>query len=127
MKIRFGLIIAILVALFCGIVAARMAAQNDPLDPTKVAADTNKLAFENAFVRVVEIHIKPGQVENRHHHPHGVSIYYTDWDARVTVDGGKAETSSRKAGTFNWSEAVTHKVENIGKTEGHLLRIELKM
>ena len=28
--------------------------------------------------------------------------------------------------TFAWSEAVTHTVENVGKTEGHVLRIELK-
>ena len=28
--------------------------------------------------------------------------------------------------TFAWSEAVVHTVENVGGTEGHILRIELK-
>jgi hypothetical protein len=34
--------------------------------------------------------------------------------------------NSRKRGTFAWSEAVVHTVENVGKTDGHVLRIELK-
>ena len=37
-----------------------------------------------------------------------------------------AELHQRKAGTFAWSEAVVHAVQNAGKTEGHILRIELK-
>ena len=31
-----------------------------------------------------------------------------------------------KAGTFAWSDAVVHTIENVGRTEGHVLRIELK-
>ena len=55
-----------------------------------------------------------------------MSVYFTDWDARVTVDGGKPELRRRAAGTFAWSDAVVHTVENAGRTEGHILRIELK-
>ena len=33
----------------------------------------------------------------------------------------------RKAGTVAWSEAVVHTVQNVGKTEGHIIRIELKV
>jgi hypothetical protein len=55
-----------------------------------------------------------------------MSVYLTDWDARVTLDGGKPELHRRKAGSFAWSEAIVHTVENAGKTEGHILRIELK-
>jgi hypothetical protein len=32
----------------------------------------------------------------------------------------------RKSGTFAWTDAVIHTVENVGKSEGHVLRIELK-
>jgi hypothetical protein len=53
-------------------------------------------------------------------------VYFTDWDAKVTVDGKPAELHQRKAGTFAWSEPVVHTVENTGKTDGHVLRIELK-
>jgi hypothetical protein len=110
-------------------VVARLAVgqtAEDPLDPVRVAADTHRIALENKFVRVLDVRLPPGKVEPRHRHPHGMSVYFTDWDARVTPDGGATETRHRAAGTFAWSEAVIHTVQNAGTTEGHILRIELK-
>src|SRR5688500_6285018 len=92
-------------------------AANDPLDPVRVAPDTHKVALENAFVRVLDVRLPPGSVEPRHRHPHGLSIYFTDWEAKVTVDGRPQERRTRKAGSFAWSEAIVHTVENVGKTE----------
>ena len=37
---------------------ARSAA-DDPLDPVRVAPDTHKVAFENAFVRVLDVRLPP--------------------------------------------------------------------
>ena len=105
---------------------ARTQSADDALDPVRVAPDTHKIAFENAFVRVLEVHIPPGKTEPRHRHPHGLSVYFTDWTVKVTADGRAPETHQRKSGTFAWNEAITHTVENVGKTEGHVLRIELK-
>ena len=110
-------------------VAARMALSQpaqDPLDPVLVAGDTHRLAFENQFVRVLDVHLPPGKVEPRHRHPHGMSVYFTDWEAKVTPDGMPTEVHPRKAGPFAWNEAVIHTVQNAGPTEGHILRIELK-
>jgi quercetin dioxygenase-like cupin family protein len=98
----------------------------DPLDPVRVAGDTHKLAFENAFVRVLDVHLPPGKVEPRHRHPHGMSVYFSDWDAQVQNDGAAPEVHHRQSGTFAWNEATIHTVQNVGKTEGHILRIELK-
>jgi quercetin dioxygenase-like cupin family protein len=100
--------------------------QDDPLDPIRIAGDTHKVALENRFVRVLDVHLPPGKVEPRHRHPHGMSVYFTDWDAKVTPDGRPPEVHHRKAGTFAWNEAIVHSVENAGNTEGHILRIELK-
>ena len=105
---------------------ARSQSPDDPLDPIRVAGDTHRLAFENTFVRVLDVHLPPGKVEPRHRHPHGVSVYFADWDAKVTADGAAPEVHHRKAGTFAWNEAIVHRVENAGPTEGHILRIELK-
>ena len=122
--------IALLVALAAASLALGRWAQSqsaeDPLDPLKVAGDTHRLAFENSFVRVLDVHLPPGKVEPRHRHPHGMSVYFTDWEAKVTVDGKPPDQHSRKAGSFAWNEAVTHSVQNVGQTEGHILRIELK-
>jgi quercetin dioxygenase-like cupin family protein len=99
---------------------------DDALDPLRVAPDTHKLAFENAFLRVLEVRIPPGKIEPRHRHPHGMSVYFTDWDVKVTIDGREPQLNHRKTGTFAWSDPVVHTVQNVGKTEGHVLRIELK-
>jgi len=98
----------------------------DPLDPVRVAGDTHRVALDNQFVRVLDVHLPPGKVEPRHRHPHGMSVYFTDWEAKVTPDGKPTEVHPRKAGTFAWNEAVIHTVQNAGQTEGHILRIELK-
>ena len=116
-------------ALAAAVLAGRLALSQpaeDPLDPVRVAGDTHRLAFENQFVRVLDVHLPPGKIEPRHRHPHGMSVYFTDWEAKVTPDGQPAEVHPRKAGTFAWNEAVIHTVQNAGKTEGHILRIELK-
>jgi hypothetical protein len=117
---------AVLLALSAA-AAARVAPPGaDPLDPVRVAPETHKVAFENAVVRVLDVRLPPGSVERRHRHPHGLSVYFTDWEARVTPDGQAPQVRSRKAGTFAWSDAIVHTVENVGRTEGHILRIEIK-
>jgi quercetin dioxygenase-like cupin family protein len=121
-------------ALFLGAAAIVIAATafartqkgDDALDPVRVAPDTHKIAFENAFVRVLDVHVPAGKVEPRHRHPHGLSVYFSDWEAQVTVDGRAPQVNQRKAGTFAWSDAVAHTVQNVGKSDGHVLRIELK-
>ena len=105
---------------------AAMQTRNDPLDAVRAAPDSHKVAFENAIVRVLDVHVPAGKIEPRHRHPHGLSVYFTDWTVKVTVDGRAPEVHQRKSGSFAWNEAVTHTVENVGKTEGHVLRIELK-
>jgi len=117
------------VAVAAAVLAGRLVLSqpaDDALDPVRVAADTHRVALENQFVRVLDVHLPPGKVEPRHRHPHGMSVYFTDWEAKVTPDGKPTEVHPRKAGTFAWNEAVIHTVQNAGKTEGHILRIELK-
>ena len=120
---RFVVVAVAALVVTC-LVGAR--AQDDALDPVKVASNTHKIALENPFVRILDVRIPPGSIEPRHRHPHGLSVYFTDWEAEVTVDGKPAQVNHRQAGTFAWSDAVIHVVRNVGKTEGHVLRIELK-
>ena len=96
------------------------------LDPLKVAGDTHKLVFENQFVRVLEVHVPPGKTEPWHQHGRRVVVYLSDYNTRITERGGQPQDNFRKAGLVRWSEPVIHQVENIGKTEGHVISVELK-
>lgn len=125
MKKKILILVAVTAAI-AGIARSVASQTPDPLDPLRAAAGSHKLAFENRFVRVLDVHVPVGESEPRHRHPHGLSIYFTDWDAKVTADGSQPEVHHRAAGSFAWSEATVHTVENVGKTDGHILRVELK-
>jgi len=100
---------------------------DEDLDSLKVCKDTQKLIFENAFVRIIDDRIPPGVAEPKHQHRHGVTVWINDYDAeQVVYPEGKKSTSHRVGGTAAWSEAVAHTVRNAGKTESHTIRIELK-
>lgn len=96
------------------------------LDPLKAAPDTHKLAFENAFVRVLEVRVPVGKTEPMHQHPRRVVVYLSDFHTRTTERGGQPQENLRKAGLVRWSEPIVHTVENIGTTEGHVISVELK-
>ena len=102
------------------------AATPQDLDPLKVAADTHKLLFENRFVRVLEVRVPPGKTEPMHQHGNRVVVYLSDFNTRSTEKGGQPQDNLRKSGLVRWSDPVIHQIENIGKTEGHVISIELK-
>jgi quercetin dioxygenase-like cupin family protein len=123
---RKTLLLAAAATVIAATTFARSQSADDALDPVRISPDTHTIAFENAFVRVLDVRLPAGKVEPRHRHPHGMSVYFTDWEAKITVDGREPQVNQRKAGTFAWSDAVVHTVQNVGKSEGHVLRIELK-
>jgi quercetin dioxygenase-like cupin family protein len=119
-------VLTAVVAAVVGVAASAFHQGPDALDPVKVAPDSHKVAFENMFVRVLEVRVRPGSIEPRHRHPHGLSVYLASQDTKITVDGQAPRTGHREAGSFAWSDAVVHTVQNVGTTEMHVLRIELK-
>src|SRR5688572_4826898 len=73
---------------------------NQELDPLKVAADTHKVLFENALVRVIEAKVPPGKSEPRHRHPRSVTVYMSDYEIeQTTFPEGKKTRAIRKHGT----------------------------
>lgn len=97
-----------------------------PQDVVKVAGDSHQVIFENEHVRVLAVHIKPGQVAPMHSHPDNVSYYLTDGKLKVTLPDGKVVERSPKAGAAGWSDATTHEVQNVGTTDFQQVQIELK-
>ena len=54
-------------------------------------------------------------------------MYLADYNVETkTIPDNRVTQAQRKFGTVSWSEAVVHEVKNIGKTNSHAVRIELK-
>jgi hypothetical protein len=119
-----GVALAIAVAL----VSARASqSQTADLDVLKVIPDNYKLIIDNPFVRVLEARIPAGTEEKPHRHMKGVSVCLTEYTLESrTLPDGQWVRNDRKVGTTYWSEAGLHQVRNVGKTESHTMRIELK-
>jgi len=95
-------------------------------DVVQVGGDSHKVLFENAQVRMLAVHIKPGQKVPMHSHPANVSYYLSDGKLRITLADGKTVEKEPKSGTAGWSDAVTHAVENIGSADFTQVQVELK-
>jgi hypothetical protein len=106
---------------------ARASAQTDDLDVLKVIPENYTLIIDNPFVRVLEARIPAGTEEKPHRHLKGVSVCLTEYtlESRILPDGPWVR-NERKAGVTYWSDASLHQVRNVGKTESHTIRIELK-
>jgi hypothetical protein len=107
--------------------ARTSASQTDDQDVLKVIPENYKLIIDNPFVRVLEAHIPAGTEEKPHRHLKGVSVCLTEYTLEArTLPDGQWVRNDRKAGTTYWSDASLHQVRNVGKTESHTIRIELK-
>lgn len=103
------------------------AGKPDPLDSLIVCKDTQKLIFENPFVRVIEERVPPGVAQPKHRHAHGVLIPLANSDIESVDDpGGQPVRRQLKIGEAGWREPVVHAVRNVGTTELLNVRIELK-
>lgn len=123
--LRIGLAALTIVVLV--VMALPAQSQSDDLDVLKVIPENYKLLFENQFVRVIEARVPPGTVEKPHRHMRGVSVCMTEYtiESRPVPDG-QWTRSERKLGTVYWSEASLHQLRNVGTTQSHTIRIELK-
>jgi hypothetical protein len=101
--------------------------QSNDLDVLTVIPENYKLIIDNAFVRVLEAHIPAGTEEKPHRHLKGVSVCLTEYtlESRILPDGAWVR-NPRTVGTTYWSDASLHQVRNVGKTDSHTIRIELK-
>ena len=121
-----GLILVTASALLLVFARPSISQQQDE-DVLKVIPENYKLLYENAFVRVIEARVPPGDEEKPHRHMRGVSICMTEYtvESRVLPDGQWVR-SDRKHGTVYWSESSLHVLRNVGKTTSHTIRVELK-
>jgi len=96
------------------------------MDPVKLSPQYYTVRLDNARVRVLEYHLKPGQQEVMHSHPEGIVYALADATVRTTLPDGTTAAHPSVKGDVTWRDAVTHAAENVGSTEAHYLAVELK-
>jgi|SRR5664279_3344510 quercetin dioxygenase-like cupin family protein len=107
-----------LVLLFCAAALAQ--------DPTKVEPAHYKLAFENEYVQVVNVHYGPHEKSSLHAHPGGVVVVLTAGHLRFTDEEGKTKEVFAQPGDPRWFPPFKHKVENLGDTAYNAVYIGMK-
>lgn len=126
--VRCGL--AALALVFLALMVRPAISQTDDQDVLKVIPENYTLIIDNPFVRVLEARIPAGTEEKPHRHLRGVSVCMTEYtlESRTLNNGqwGQWVRNERKVGTTYWSEASLHQVRNVGKTQSHTIRVELK-
>ncbi|WP_454743411.1 hypothetical protein [Cupriavidus necator] len=95
-------------------------------DPTKVAPEIYKVTSDNQYVRVLDIHLKPGGKSPMHSHPGYVAVALTPCKVRFSTPGGKSQEAEFKSGEASWRDSESHSVENLGTAECHIMNIEVK-
>lgn len=95
-------------------------------DPTKVEPIHYKLAFENEYVQVVNVHYGPHEKSGLHAHPGGVVVVLTAGHLRFTDENGKTTEVFAKPGEPRWFQPFKHKVENLGETAYTAVYIGIK-
>jgi len=95
-------------------------------DPVKVAPKNVKVVFENDRVRVLEVHMKPGEKIPMHSHPPHLTLTMTNFKGRYVSPAGEPKLGEGRSNVWSWTEAITHSSENVGTTEIQAFAIELK-
>ena len=103
---------------FCAVALAQ--------DPTKVEPTHYKLAFENEYVQVVNVHYGPHEKSGLHAHMGGVVVVLTSGHLRFTDENGKTKEVFAKPGESRWYPPFHHKVENLGDTTYNAVYIGIK-
>ncbi len=85
-------------------------------DPIKAEPNHYKLAFENEFVQVVNIHYGAHEKSGWHTHPAGVVVNLTGAHLKFTDEQGTVREVNALHGEARWFPALRHRVENLGGT-----------
>ncbi len=94
-------------------------------DPMKVAKNVYKFIMENDRVRVLEASFKPADKAIMHDHPD--HLVYVLNDGKISLKSSeKTDVLELKKGQAVFLKAQSHEAENTGKTDLHLLVVELK-
>ena len=94
------------------------------IDPIEVSPDIYRLLFENDHVRVLEMNLKAGEMDETHSHPVETVYFITGGKAKIHLPDGQTVEAELPDGHVVWNEAWTHRVENVGGSDIRAIIVE---
>ena len=98
---------------------------SDYIDPVEAASDNYKLLSRKGNVRVIEMSLKPGEIDNEHSHPSETVYFLQGGKLRIHLPDGSSMEAEIPDGHVMHHEPWTHRVENIGNTHVKAIIFEL--
>jgi len=96
------------------------------IDPVEVSPDHYKVLLENDHVRVLEMTLNAGEIDEMHSHPSETVYFLKGGKVKFHLpDRETAEAEPPDRGVI-WHEEWTHRVENIGASDIHAIIVEGK-
>ena len=95
------------------------------IDAVEAAADNYKLLSQEGDVRVVEMNLKPGEIDNEHSHLSETVYFLQGGKLRIYLPDGKSMDAEIPDGHVMHHEPWTHRVENIGDKHVKAIIFEL--
>ena len=112
---------------FCGaLVALVLIGSACAQEAFKVEPTHYKLAFENEYVQVVNVHYGPHEKSHLHAHPGGVVVTLTPGHLKFTDENGKVRETHSLAGEARWFPPFKHSVENLDSTPYNAVYVGVK-
>ena len=97
-----------------------------PDDAVTIAPDIHKLVYDDEQLRMLDIHVKPGEKAALHRHPRNITYILHGGTLRFTDEKGETKDVTFEDGHVAHMPKTLHAVENIGPTELHAIQIEFK-
>ena len=85
-----------------------------------------KLAFENEYVQVVNVHYGPHEKSGMHAHMGGVVVNITGGHMRMTDEHGKTREVRSLPGEARWFPPFRHSVENLEDASSNSVYVGIK-
>jgi hypothetical protein len=95
-------------------------------DALTAAPQNYRVLFENQYVRVLAETVPAGGQEAIHVHPGRVTYALTDSRLRFFDSVGTSGVQDTRAGDVNWSDAISHGIENSGAGTAEVIHFEIK-
>lgn len=95
-------------------------------DPVRLAPGDYRVAFQNEWLRLLDIRHEPGSLSPMHSHPAYLGFILDAGHVRFITPDGRSEEVDLPEWWAGFVGPETHAVENIGDAPIHALNLELK-